>query len=571
MTDRKPIDIVAIQDNPILGDVAHNIGLVRAARARNRDADLLVFSECFVTGYPLQDLASRAGFLRDVRLAVDGLCEEMRGDGGPAILIGGPREGSARPYNAAMLLDTDGTMRVSYKHHLPNEQVYDEHRIFAEGPMPKPIPFRGWMLGVAVCEDFWHGDLVTALVDEGAEILVVINGSHFKVGKQERRLEIARRAVRKHGVPVIYVNQVGGQDEIVFDGGSFATDATGASSGGGVGFQPHEFRARLSVGDHGIGLERRNFLTDNAPHYPAEPLEQLYAALVLGLRDYVAKSSIFGAGVVLGLSGGLDSAITAAVAVDALGADKVLAVRMPSTLTSSESMDDAAAVAALLGIRTVDVAIGGIVDVTRDALAPLFESYGRTAYDNTEENQQARARGGLVLMSISNKLGMMLLTTGNKSEMSVGYATLYGDMCGGFSVLKDVWKTQAFELSRWRNAHFPQGALGPRGPVMPEIVIDKPPTAELSEGQTDEATLGSYDQLDAVLRDIIEGGATPERAAEQATAALGREVTPEYARKTAAMVRRAQYKRRQSPPGVIVSDRDYGMDWRMPIAGRYEL
>lgn len=564
---KKPIDIVAIQQNPVLGDQHYNIGLVREARARHPEADLLVFSECFVTAYPLKDLARRPSFLRQARLVINAFSEEIRGDGGPAVLLGAPWEGADRPYNAAILIDTDGSIRVSFKHRLPNETVYDEMRIFACGPMPKPMPFRGWKLGVMVCEDFWHGDVVSALANEGADLFVVINGSHFKVGKQGDRQELARQAIRRHGIPVIYVNQVGGQDELVFDGGSFAMQKNGFVVGD-VGFTPHEFPLRLGEGDHGVSLEHKMDWGRPSYQYPADPMEQLYQALVLGLRDYVRKCGF--PGLVLGLSGGFDSALSAAVAVDALGSDGVMAFRLPSPLTSKASMDDAADVAAMLGIRMEDVPIGGVVDTTQAALAPLFSSFGRSSFDVTEENQQARARG-MILMSISNKLGLMLLTTGNKSEMSVGYATLYGDMCGGFSVLKDVYKTTAFDLARWRNTHTPFGALGPKGAVMPQLVIDKPPSAELSEGQTDEASLGSYDQLDTVLRHMIEGESSPSQAAQLASRDLGHDVGLDYTSRIARMVRLAQYKRVQSPPGVVVSDRDYGLDWRMPIAGRYEL
>ena len=563
--------IACVQANPTVGDLEGNAARVLAWRERFRDtADLVVFSECFVSGYPLGDLVLRPGFLRDVRRAVDGLAAAIADDGGPAILVGAPHEGAGRPFNAAYLIENDGTMQVTFKTRLPNEEIYDEQRTFVAGPMPRPLLFRGVKVGVPICEDFWHGDVSRHLVEQGAEILVVPNGSHFKVGKQPVRLGLAEDVVRRHRVPVIYVNQVGGQDEAVFDGGSFAM-----SRRGGVlaqtAFEEGAFRVDATTGPGGLDLEvTQEDMYDNlgcTGRYPGR-LEAMYLAMQLGLRDYVRKSGF--AKVVLGMSGGLDSALSAAVAVDALGAANVLLVRMPSAHTGGASMDDAAEAARLLGARIETIAIAPAVDALTGMLAPLFEAEGRRGRDTTEENVQARARG-VTLMGISNALGHMLLTTGNKSEMSVGYATLYGDMAGGFSVLKDCYKTDAFALSRWRNANRPKGGLGPDGPVMPESIITKPPTAELSPGQTDEASLGSYEHLDAVLRLMIEGRMTPRRAAALATKELGEEISPEYAERIARLVRNAQYKRRQAPPGVVLGAMDYGQGWRFPIAGRYSL
>jgi NAD+ synthase len=593
------LTIACVQDNPPLGDLERIFAIIREKRTLFfGKADLVMFSECFGTGYPLQDLASRPGFVAQFRRKLEDFILSIQGDGGPAILLGGIREAAIKPYNAAYLVDTDGTMQVTLKHRLPNEQVYDEKRIFAEGPMPKPLTFRGWMLGVMICEDFWHGDVTRALVDEGAEVLLVLNGSHFKVGKQEKRLKMGKENALRHRVPVIYVNQVCGQDEIVFDGASFAISQTGYILAQALAFQPVCFALRLDRGEHGIDLELADdYRFSPTPNFHAYPdrLESLYSAMVLGLRDYVTKCGF--PGVLLGMSGGLDSALTAAVAVDALGADKVLLVRMPSSLTGSASMEDAMKAAQLLGAPIVDVPIAGIVDATSAVLVPILEGLGTTLSTGaTTENLQARARGAMILMSLSNATGRMLVTTGNKSEMSVGYATLYGDMCGGFSVLKDVWKTSVFALAKWRNTNRPEGGLGPEGEVIPVKIIRKPPTAELAEGQSDSASLGSYYVLDPLVMHLIEGAETPERAAahatiearraladldedEKAAAMIGTEVdtdgkvivSTEYAHRIARMVRMAQYKRRQSPPGVVVSDRDYGLDYRFPIAGYYSL
>jgi NAD+ synthase len=563
MTSSTALRIACVQENPVVGDIEGNLEIVRKRRAEwNGKADLVVFSECFVTGYPLEDLVARPGFLRDVRLAVDAFAEEMATTDGPAVLIGAPIAATGKPYNAAILIDNDGSSKVVLKHILPNDEVYDEVRVFESGPMPKPVEFRDMRLGVLICEDFWHGHTARALADEGADAIVVINGSHFKVGKQARREELARRVAADVGLPVLYVNQVGGQDELVFDGGSFAMTATG-SVVHRTAFCADSFAVTLSKGRIGASLvEEERGMTFTYP----DRLEAMYAAMVIGLRDYVEKNGF--PGVVLGMSGGIDSAISAAVAVDALGPDRVRLVMMPSPYTSRESLDDAAAAAGLLGAAYDVVPIGPAMEGMRQMLAPLFA--GR-AEDVTEENLQARIRG-MVLMAVSNKFGPMVLSTGNKSEMSVGYATLYGDMCGGYSVLKDVYKTDVFALCRWRNAAAPAawlGAKGPRGPVMPERIITKPPTAELKEGQTDEAALGSYDVLDAVLRQMVEGLADPKTAARTASRDLGVAVDEAYAQRIAKLTKRAEYKRRQAPPGVSLTPRNFGRGWRFPITSGY--
>ena len=589
------IRVACVQADPTVGDIQGNLDIVRRHRAACREtADLLVFTECFVTGYPLGDLVLRPGFLRNVRNALSDFAREIEGDGGPAVIVGAPREGSTLPFNAAYLIDTDGSLQVTDKCRLPNSEVYDEVRTFTPGIMPKPLAFRGSRLGVLVCEDFWHGDVCRSLAEEGAELLIVINGSHFHMGKEQVRIDLARDTVRRLGIPVLYVNQVGGQDELVFDGGSFAMARNGALLIK-ASFEETSFLLDFVRDDKGTNLEISVSEMYANPHtaFPGD-LDCTWRAMVVGLRDYVRKCG-FTKGVVIGMSGGLDSALTAAVAVDALGADKVLLVRMPSSYTGSASMDDAAAAAAMLGCRIETISIAPAVEAYKAMTGPLFAAEGREAEDTTEENMQARARG-MTLMAISNKLGCMLLTTGNKSEMSVGYATLYGDMCGGFSVLKDCYKTTAFALARWRNATVPADVRGPAGPVMPDTIIDKPPSAELKPGQTDESSLGSYDHLDAVLRLMVEGFNTPARAAVLATAELrqaamdqakgikdrnGRraaeqaassiEVTRDYAERIARMVRTAQYKRLQAPPGVVLTSRDYGKGWRFPIAGNYEL
>lgn len=564
------IRIAAVQANPTVGDLVGNLETVRRMRARFRGkADLVVFTECFVTGYPLGDLVLRKGFLRDTRRALEGLAREIEGDGGPAVLVGAPRDGGPAAYNAAFLIDTDGTMQVSDKHRLPNTEVYDERRTFAEGKVPVPLRFRGFSLGVLVCEDFWHRDVPRALAEEGAEFFVVLNGSHFRVGKQKVRLDLARDVAQALDRATLYTNQYCGQDELVFDGGSFAMDRHGGVLAQ-VGFREAAFLVEAVRDGRGVDLRLDSdaIFGGETLRYPEDELEQTYLAMVTGLRDYVNKCGF--PGVVLGMSGGLDSALSAAVAVDALGPDRVLLVRMPSDYTSNASNSDAVEAAAMLGARIEAVPISGAVDAYRAALAPLFSAFGKEAEDVTEENIQARVRG-TTLMALSNKLGLMVVTTGNKSEMSVGFATLYGDMCGGYSVLKDLYKTAAFEISRWRNARRPQGCLGPDGPVMPVAIIDKPPSAELKPGQTDEGALGTYRQLDSILRHMVEGLNGPARAAELASAELGEEVTADYAARIGKLVWRAQYKREQAPPGVVLTARNFGKGWRLPVVNAYGI
>jgi NAD+ synthase len=556
--------ITCIQANPTVGAIAANFAIIRRHRREFRDrADLLIFSEFFGAGYPVQDLALRPGFVRDFHSALTALAEEMRGSPGPALLLGGPQPGAALPFNAMFLIDTDGGIKAVLKHRLANDEVYDEKRTFAEGPLPTPIEFRGFRLGVLICEDFWHGNVARALADEGADVLIIPNGSHFTLGKQAVRLELARRTVARLGLPLVYVNQIGGQDELVFDGGSFAMDRHGNTLAQ-IAFREASFDLVLERGEHGPDIAADNYLGNPVNFYP-DALEATYQAMVLGLRDYVGKNRF--PGIVLGMSGGIDSALSAAIAVDALGPARVQLVRMPSPYTTDISMEDAAEAAKLLGTRIDTVDIKPAMDAFRSMLAPLFAGLEP---DTTEENIQARARG-MVLMAISNKLGRMVLSTGNKSEMSVGYATLYGDMCGGYSVLKDAYKTNVFALARWRNAERPDGLLGPAGPVMPERIITRPPSAELKSDQTDEAALGSYAHLDAVLRNLVEGLNDPRRAAALASAETGTPVDTAYAERIGKLVWHAEYKRRQGPPGVVLSRRGYDKGWRLPITNDYGL
>jgi NAD+ synthase len=549
MTDT--LTIALAQLNPLLGDVAGNMRKIREARAEAAaaGADLVVYSELVLAGYPPEDLMLRPAFQDDVEEAVAALARDTA-DGGPAMLLGASWREGGKPYNAALLLDGGAVAARRYKHHLPNYGVFDEVRIFQSGPLPGPINFRGVRLGVMVCEDMWQSDVTECLQETGAEILIVPNGSPYELGKLDTRTQIALQRVGESGLPLLYVNQVGGQDEIVFDGISFVMNADQ-----GVPVRLPGWREAL-----GISRWRRDgagWRCDDGERarYP-EGLEEIYHAMMLGLRDYVNKNRF--PGVVLGLSGGIDSAISAAVAVDALGAERVRCVMMPYRYTSAESVRDAEACARSLGVRHDVIPIEPAVSGFLEMLAPAFEGRGP---DTTEENLQARARG-ITLMALSNKFGHMVLTTGNKSEMSVGYATLYGDMCGGYSVLKDVYKTTVFALSRWRNANLPEGALGPAQTVIPENIITRPPSAELRENQTDQDSLPPYDVLDDILQCLIE-----EEMGVAAIVARGHD--PAVVQRIEHLLYVAEYKRRQAPPGVKITRRNFGRDRRYPITNGF--
>ncbi len=543
--------IALAQINPHEGEVTVNLARIRAARAEAaaQGADLVVTGEFSIAGYPPEDLVRKPSFVETCEAAIDELARDTA-DGGPGLIVGGPWRDGGRLYNTAFVLDGGRIVARRAKHELPNYGVFDDKRVFDAGPSPGPVAFRGYRLGVMVCEDFWLPAVSETLAESGAEMLLSINGSPFEDGKQAQRVALGVARVVETGLPFVFLGQVCGQDELVFDGASFVLNADRT-----LAVQMPYFSEALTITE----WQREGDMLVCVPQpLPPEPdrLELIYRCMMLGLGDYVRKNRF--PGVLLGLSGGIDSAISAAVAVDALGPAQVRAFMLPSPYTSQHSLDDAAECARLLGISCDTIPISPAMHAFGDALAPLFA--GRQA-DITEENIQSRSRG-LILMALSNKFGDMLLTTGNKSEMSVGYATLYGDMCGGYSVLKDVYKTTVFALCRWRNEHFPHGALGPHGPVMPDRVISKPPSAELKHDQTDQDTLPPYADLDAILEGLVEG--------EQSVDAL---VDRGFDRATVLrvwrMLDRAEYKRRQAPPGVKITPRAFGRDRRYPITNGY--
>jgi NAD+ synthase len=557
--NERPADRLAIavaQLNPIVGDVSGNLERARSARAQAaRDgADLVAFSELFIAGYPPEDLVLKPAFQAACRAAVEALARETD-DGGPAVLIGSPWVEDGKLYNAYALLAGGRIEAIRFKVNLPNYGVFDEKRVFATGPVPGPVNFRGVRLGLPICEDTWtdwgdYENVVETLAETGAELLLVPNGSPYWRGKNDVRLNVVVARVTESGLPLIYINQVGGQDELVFDGASFAVHADRS-----VAFHLPAFRETVVTTQW--SRTGGTWRCTRGPIAPAEESEKSdYTACVLGLRDYVEKNRF--KSVVLGLSGGIDSALCAAMATDALGADRVRCVMLPFRYTSRESIDDAAAIAKTLGVHYDVVPIERAVHGLEAALAEVFAGKPR---DVTEENLQARARG-TILMAISNKFGAMVVTTGNKSEMSVGYATLYGDMNGGFNPIKDLYKTDVYRLTRLRNGWKPEGALGPDGSVVPENVLTRAPSAELRENQTDQDTLPPYDILDQILERLVER--------EEPTAAI---VAAGFDRDTVIKIERmlylAEYKRRQAAPGVKVTLKNFGRDRRYPIVNRF--
>jgi NAD+ synthase len=549
MTDQ--FRIALAQANPLMGDIVGNLRKARAMRveAARAGADLILFPELYIVGYPPEDLVLKPALQDEAREATEALARDTA-DGGPAVLVGAPWMNGGKLYNACLYLDEGKVAGHTFKRDLPNYGVFDEKRVFAVGPMPGPFNIRGLRIGVPVCEDIWTPYIVECLSETGGEILLVPNGSPFEAGKEDVRLNLIVSRVKESGLPLIYLNQVGGQDELVFDGASLVCNADASLA------------HALPAWEEALVITEWTRTTDGWVCAKGECAAEedretsAYHAMMLGLRDYVNKNRF--PGVVLGLSGGIDSALSAAVAVDALGPERVRCVMLPSQYTSRESLDDAAEVAKLLGCKYETVPIEPAVESFTHSLENTFA--GR-AVDTTEENIQSRIRG-LILMAISNKFGPMLLTTGNKSEMSVGYATLYGDMCGGFNVLKDVYKTEVFRLARWRNANFPRDALGPKGRVMPENVITRPPSAELRADQKDEDSLPPYEILDGILEALVEG----ELSFAQVVA---KGYDPAVVKRIEQLLYTSEYKRRQAPPGVKITRKNFGRDRRYPITNAF--
>src|ERR671912_323873 len=545
MTDRLVIALAQMTQR--VGDLDGNAAAILAMREKAAGADLLLCPELQLTGYPPEDLVLKPEFVRRTMEAAERLVDATASPG-PAMLIGTiVNEGGAN-YNAVLLADGGKVIGKTLKRELPNYGTFDEKRIFAHGPMPEPLVFKDVTIGVPICEDIWQEPVCAHLAEAGAEMLLVPNGSPYELDKDDLRQRMVRSRSAMVGLPLVYLNRVGGQDEIVFDGSSFVIHPDGD-----LPVQMCDWEEQLLLTEWERGAD--GWRCQTRAEHKLDPFpEDVYRAMMVALRDYVTANGF--PGVILGLSGGIDSALSAAVAVDALGPDKVWGVMLPSKYTSDESLDDARECARLLGCRHDVISIAPGVSAFDEALADAFRD---TKPGLAEENIQARLRM-VALMALSNKFGPMLLTTGNKSEMSVGYATLYGDMSGGYNVLKDAYKTTVFALSKWRNRNKPEGALGPDGPVMPANVITKPPTAELRPGQKDEDSLPPYSDLDRILEALID----KEMSVREVALATGE--PEELVAKMEQLVLKAEYKRRQAPPGVKIGVRNFGRDRRYPIS-----
>ena len=531
-----PLKIAIAQINATVGDFAGNAQRILdfAERARAQGADLLLTPELSLCGYPPEDLLLRDDFCAACEHELALLASRVAGI---AVLVGHPEKRAAHCYNAATLI-TDGTrVATYYKQRLPSYEVFDEERYFDSGEGPCVLTLKGVRCGVNICADVWEAGAADLARKAGAEVLLVLNASPYHIGKRERRTEVLRQRIASTGLPVVYANLAGGQDELVFDGGSFVLDSRGT-----LCCQLPQFEEALGIVDFVDGEPQAAAIA------PAPCLEaEVYQALVLGVRDYLGKNGFPGA--IIGLSGGIDSALTLCIAVDALGADKVRAVMMPSPYTAELSLAESREMVRLLGIRYDEIAIEPAMQTFA---AMLEQQFAGLPADTTEEHLQARIRG-MILMAISNKTGSLVLTTGNKSEMAVGYCTLYGDMAGGFAVIKDIAKTLVYRLSRWRNT---------RSYAIPERIISRPPSAELKPDQTDQDSLPPYEVLDAIVEAYMEKDLSPRQIIAQGHAEAD-------VRGVVHLLKISEYKRRQAPVGIRVTQRGFGKEWRYPITNRY--
>jgi NAD+ synthase len=540
------LKISLAQLNQSVGDIAGNAEGVLAARRQSRDSDLIVFPELHLVGYPPEDLILKPSLIERAAAELQKLAEATAADG-PAMLVGSAFVLDGALHNGVALLDQGKIAAVRLKHELPNYGTFDEMRLFQPGPLPEPIILRGTMIGVPICEDIWRPEVCRHLADFGAEMFVCINGSPYEINKDALRIEgVAKRRAVDTGLPLAYLNRVGGQDELVFDGASFVINGDGMLAVQLRDWEEQVVQTNWTKTAQGWRCDRGEVET-----LAVHP-EDIYCAMVLALRDYVNRNGF--PGVVLGLSGGIDSAACAAIAVDALGAERVWGVMMPSRFTSVDSLEDAEDCARALGIRYSVLPIASAVDGFDAMLGPSFDGTHR---DLAEENLQSRIRG-TALMALSNKFGPMLMTTGNKSEMSVGYATIYGDMAGGYNPLKDAYKMTVFAIARWRNQYVPRIGLGPDGPLIPERIFTKPPTAELRHDQRDSDSLPPYEVLDPILLGLVEHDKSVEQLVNEG---FDREIVQHIER----LLHLGEYKRRQAPPGVKLTARNFGRDRRYPI------
>jgi NAD+ synthase len=545
------IKIYLCQLNFHVGDLDKNYEKILSARkvVENKGGDLCVFSELSITGYPPEDLVLRQSFIQ----AVDEIIKKLlviSKDGGPAVIVGFPRLNNNKLMNSAALI-TDGDISIIDKFHLPNYGVFDEERVFNADRIPGPIVFKGLRIGLMICEDMWYSDVAESLQESGAQILLVINGSPFDQNKEDERISVAVSRVVETNLPLIYVNQIGGQDELVFDGGSFILNSNSKLCLQSSAWIEEINCAEIKINNNGLA----NVSNSNINKISVG-IESKYNAMVLGLRDYVNKNNF--KGVLLGLSGGIDSALAVAIAVDAMGKNKVRGIRMPSKYSSEGSLKDAEESCKLLGIKmdTID-----IETINKSYLSDLKDLFSGLDNDTTEENIQSRIRG-VILMAISNKFEEMLISTGNKSEISVGYTTIYGDMNGGFCALKDAYKTDVYNLSKWRNSNYNELFLGPEGKSIPLNSITKEPSAELDFEQKDQDSLPEYEVLDEILKKIIE-----EETSLEEIIAMGHDKN--LVHRVYKLLLLSEYKRRQSAPGVKLTARSFGKERRYPITNAF--
>ncbi len=548
MTEKLSIAIAQI--NQRVGDLAGNAAAMLEWRAKAAGADLIAFPEQQLIGYPAEDLVLKPEFAKRAAEQLETLALATA-DGGPAMLVGSIFADGGALYNGVAILDGGKITAVRYKHELPNYGTFDEKRIFAHGPLPAPVEFRGVKLGLPICEDGWLPAVCGHLQGQGAEILISVNGSPYEIDKDDRReFVVFNSRVKQTGLPLIFLNRVGGQDELVFDGCSFVLNSDGSTAMRLPDWEEALVITHWTRGDTGWMCAPGTLA--KWQEHPAD----IYNAMVLSLRDYVERNRF--PGVVLGMSGGIDSAICAAIAADALGPERVWCVMLPSRYTGQLSLDLAAECAKMIGCKLDTIPISPAVEAFDEMLSGSFAD---AQVDITEENVQSRIRC-VTLMALSNKFGHMLLTTGNKSEMSVGYATIYGDMAGGYNPLKDAYKMTVFAISEWRNKNKPRIGLGPDGPVIPEAIITRPPSAELRPDQKDSDSLPPYPVLDNILLGLVEQEASVDDLVRRG-----------HDRDTVIRIERllyiAEYKRRQAPPGTKLGTRNFGRDRRYPITNAF--
>ena len=544
------LKICLAQLNPTLGDLEYNTekALAVVYKAKKRNIDLVVFPEMFISGYQLQDLVLKEQFLSDVKLCLKEMCDKV--SEGPAVLIGAPEIENGKIYNSYFCMDHGSISVAARKYHLPNTDIFDERRYFNKDSLAKPIKVLGINVGTPICEDIWYPDVIEYMVNEGARIIISPNGSPYSRGKVQLRHKLATLRAKENKIPLIYLNLVGGQDDQVFDGGSFVVDKNGK-----ILYAMPQFEEATSIVEFNNGIIH-NLDGEATSNIIQNENSQDYRAMCLALDDYVKKSGF--SKVLIGLSGGIDSALVTAIAVDALGAENVLCVRLPSIYSSDGSLIDAEAMTEILGCRLDTVAIGDINEEILRALNPLFEG---TKNGLAEENIQARIRG-LLLMAMSNKFNCMLLTTGNKSEVAVGYSTIYGDMAGGYNPIKDLYKTRVYNISKWRNENHLSWMQGPKGIVIPNTIINKAPSAELRPDQKDQDSLPPYSLLDAILEGLIEEDLSVGDL-------VNRGFDKDTVKAIESLIYGSEHKRYQAAPGVHLTDKSFWLGRRYPIIQKW--